>query len=100
MFTFNTELEDYRVQKTLDDGKKVSYIDTQKWLVANKALTSDGKIIIDGMTYDDGHDCCPILFEELSYKLSKWATWKGRKEFAEKKQVIDLAAIADQMSAT
>ena len=79
-----------------NDGKKID--DVTAWLKDEGALNKDGSVIVENYRFEtnrmgESYPVCdyPTKYEILSDKLSRANRILGLKEFAQKKEIEDLA---------
>jgi uncharacterized protein YccT (UPF0319 family) len=95
LYEFEKELEEFRVNKTLSNGKKVSYIDFDLYLIKENAINKKGAIIIpESITIRDGGSISGFTetprYMVLSDKIKQFQSWKAKKEYAEKQKLKQL----------
>ena len=89
---FEKEMEVYKVTKNISD-KDYTFYDENKFYKDNGGLNQDGSIVLYGYNANEGKVVYnrPILYIELREKLQQLYKYLGKKEFAIKKSMENLA---------
>jgi hypothetical protein len=108
LVALNEELERFRMKrynKFFD--RETSFIDQRAWLKSRGAFSANGSVVIEGYEpaeYNEQGkvtkhmDCHPLRYEQCMWEWDSWIAWKGRKEFARKKEAEELDSMAQQNS--
>lgn len=89
-------LEKFRINKTLSDGKEVSYIDIDAWLLSENAINEHGAIRIPASEQIRSLDgeligtTNPPKYVLLWHQYRQHSEWKAKREFAKKHQLQHL----------
>lgn len=104
LVALDDELERFRVKRyNKFFNCETSFIDQRAWLKSRGAFSANGSVVIEGYEpaeYNEQGkvtkhiDCYPVRYEQCMWEWEQWIAWKGRKEFARKKEAHELDEIA------
>ena len=93
---FGEELEKYRITKMTSRGE-VNYIDTDRYLKDQGALSEHGAVIVTGHRYvknklGEPYPICdiPCTYEIYQNKIEQWLNQKAKKDYAQKMELKEL----------
>jgi hypothetical protein len=101
LYEFEKQLEEFRVNKVLSNGKKVSYIDFDLYLIKQNAITEKGAIIIpESITIRDGGSVSGFTetprYLILMDRIKQFQEWKAKKEYGEKQRLKQMDNLGDK----